>query len=147
VLTVRPGHSVDYLTREVATGRENYYTGAVTEGEPPGRWYGAGAEALGLSGLVDHQDMSALFEHFIDPRDAAFRDPDAWKDAAALGGRGRRYKTADELYEQYLNAEPNADAERREQLRFQASKNERKNIAFMDLTFSVPKSITVLHGV
>jgi hypothetical protein len=37
VLTISPGHSVEYLTREVATGRENYYTGAVTEGEPPGR--------------------------------------------------------------------------------------------------------------
>jgi conjugative relaxase-like TrwC/TraI family protein len=146
MLTMRPGHSVDYLTREVATGRENYYTGAVSEGEPPGRWYGAGAEALGLTGLVDHQDMAALYEHFIDPRDESFRDPDGWKNAATLGHAGRRYKTADELYEQYLNAEPYADAERRVQLRADAFKNERKNIAFMDLTYSVPKSITVLHA-
>jgi conjugative relaxase-like TrwC/TraI family protein len=146
MLTMRPGHSVDYLTREVATGRENYYTGAVSEGEPPGRWYGAGAEALGLTGMVDHQDMTALYEHFIDPRDPAFRDPDGWKDATTLGHGGRRYKTADELYAQYLDAEQYADAERRVQLRALASKNERKNIAFMDLTYSVPKSITVLHA-
>ena len=69
MLSIHPGHSVEYLTREVATGRENYYTGAVTEGEPPGRWYGAGAEALGLSGLVDHQDMHALYERFLEDRD------------------------------------------------------------------------------
>ena len=85
VLTIQPGHSVKYLTREVATGRENYYTGAVSEGEPPGRWYGAGAEALGLTGLVDHQDMEALFEHFLDPRDPNFSDRDGWDEASTLG--------------------------------------------------------------
>ena len=37
MLTIYCGYSVQYLTREVATGRENYYTGAVSEGEPPGR--------------------------------------------------------------------------------------------------------------
>src|SRR5512133_859002 len=69
MLTMSPGHSVEYLTREVAAGRENHYTGAVSEGEPPGRWYGAGAEALVLTGLVDQQDMTALYEHVVDPRD------------------------------------------------------------------------------
>jgi conjugative relaxase-like TrwC/TraI family protein len=145
VLTISSGHSVDYLTREVATGRENYYTGAVTAGEPPGRWYGTGAEALGLAGLVDHQDMTALYEHFIDPRDPNFRNPDGWDQAATLGHKGRRYLDADELYRRSLDAEPNADAERREQLRLDASKKARKNVAFLDATFSVQKSITVLH--
>ena len=32
------GHSASYLTDAVAAGRENYYTGAVAAGEPPGRW-------------------------------------------------------------------------------------------------------------
>ncbi len=40
MLTIAPGHSVDYYLDAVATGREGYYTGAVAEGEPPGRWYG-----------------------------------------------------------------------------------------------------------
>ena len=35
VLTISSGHSASYLTEAVATGRENYYTGAVTAGEPP----------------------------------------------------------------------------------------------------------------
>jgi conjugative relaxase-like TrwC/TraI family protein len=146
VLSISPGHSVTYLTREVAQGRENYYTGAVSEGEPPGRWYGTGAEALGLSGLVDHQDMEALYEHFVDPRDEAFKDPARWTEASKLGHGGRAYKSADQWFEQLLDAEPYADPERREQLRLDASKKERKNIAFMDVTFSVPKSITVLHA-
>jgi conjugative relaxase-like TrwC/TraI family protein len=135
VLTIYRGYSVQYLTREVATGRENYYTGAVSEGEPPGRWYGVGAEALGLSGLVDHQDMEALF-----------KDRDRWSEASRLGHAGRSYKTADELYAEALDAEPYADDERREELRRDAAKRERKNVAFYDVTFSVPKSITVLHA-
>jgi conjugative relaxase-like TrwC/TraI family protein len=146
VLTIHRGHSVKYLTREVATGRENYYTGAVTEGEPPGRWYGAGAEALGLMGLVDHQDMEALYEHFVDPRDPAFKDRDGWTGASTLGHGGRKYKTAEQLYAEALDAEPYASPERREQLRLDAAKNERKNVAFYDVTFSVQKSITVLHA-
>ena len=44
------GHSASYLTEAVASGRENYYTGAVTAGEPPGRWCGQGAVLLGLAG-------------------------------------------------------------------------------------------------
>jgi len=146
VLSINPGHSVRYLTKEVAEGRENYYTGAVSEGEPPGRWYGTGAEMLGLSGLVDHQDMEALYEHFVDPRDPAFKNRDAWDEASTLGHRGRAYKTADQLYKIYLDAEPYADPERREQLRLDASKNEQHNVSYYDVTFSVPKSITVLHA-
>jgi conjugative relaxase-like TrwC/TraI family protein len=146
MLSIHPGHSVEYLTREVATGRENYYTGAVAAGEPPGRWYGAGAEQLGLTGLVDHQDMTALYERFLDPRDERFRDPDSWDAVPTLGHAGRKYPTAAELYERSLDAEPYADAERREQLRLNAEKAERKNVAFLDATFSVQKSVTVLHA-
>ena len=35
MLTISSGHSADYLLNAVATGRENYYTGAVAAGEPP----------------------------------------------------------------------------------------------------------------
>jgi conjugative relaxase-like TrwC/TraI family protein len=54
--------------------------------------------------------------------------------------------TAEEVYQRSLETEPYADAERREQLRLDAAKAERRNIAFMDVTFSVQKSITVLHA-
>jgi conjugative relaxase-like TrwC/TraI family protein len=146
VLTISPGHAADYLLNAVATGRENYYTGAVAAGEPPGRWYGSGAEALGLHGLVDAQDMQALYEHFLDPRDPNFRDPDRWDAVPTLGHAGREYATAEELYSRSLDAEPYADSERREQLWLDASKGARKNVTFLDATFSVQKSVTVLHA-
>ncbi len=121
MLTISSGHSADYLLDAVATGRENYYTGAVAAGEPPGRWYGAGAEEFGLTGLVDPQDMRAVFEHYLDPRDPNFRDPDRWDEVATLGHIGRKYQTVEEIYQRSLDAEPYADAERREQLRLDAS--------------------------
>jgi len=96
--------------------------------------------------LVDQHDMEALYEHFIDPRDPNFRNREKWHETATLGGVGRKYPTAEEIYQRSLDAEPYADFERREQLRLNASKKERKNIAFMDVTFSVQKSVTVLHA-
>src|SRR6266508_3406268 len=145
MLSISSGHRADYLTGAVASGRENYYTGAVAAGEPPGRWYGRGAEALGLSGLVDHQDMTALYEHFVDPRDPGFADPAAWGEAATLGHTGRKYLTEEEIYTTAVRAEPNASPERRAELQVEAGKRARKNVAFLDATFSVQKSVTVLH--
>src|SRR3954452_24017724 len=105
MLSISSGHNAGYLTGAVATGRENYYTGAVTAGEPPGRWYSSGAEQLGLRGLVDHQDMTALYERFIDPRDPRFRDPSQWDEASTLGHTGRKYISEDDLYARLLDAE------------------------------------------
>ncbi|GAA2870951.1 hypothetical protein GCM10010472_30370 [Pseudonocardia halophobica] len=145
MLTVSSGYSPEYLLKEVATGRENYYTGAVTEGEPPGRWWGRGAAQLGLTGLVDAQDMRAVFERFLDPREDGFRDPDRWDEVATLGHTGRKFKTEDELYSAAVEREPNASAERRAELRVEAGKQVRQNVAFLDVTFSVQKSVTLLH--
>ena len=144
MLSISSGHSADYLTGQVAAGRESYYTGAVTAGEPPGRWAGRGAERLGLSGLVDAQDMTALYEYRLDPRDARFRQPTEWGRAATLGGPLRAYASADELYERALAAEPYAGPERREVLRLNAERTARSNVQFLDATFSAPKSVTVL---
>ena len=148
MLSVASGYSPDYLLKEVATGRESYYTGAVTEGEPPGRWWGAGAEKLGLTGLVDAQDMRAVYERFLDPRADGFHDPSRWDElaeTATLGHTGRRYATEDELYAVALEREPDASAERRAELRVEEGKSARHNVAFLDVTFSVQKSVTVLH--
>ncbi|WP_296153611.1 MULTISPECIES: MobF family relaxase [unclassified Pseudonocardia] len=145
MLKVSNGYSPDYLLKQVATGRENYYTGAVAEGEPPGRWWGAGAERLGLHGLVEAQDMRAVYERFLDPRAEGFTDPSRWDEVTTLGQTGRAYKSEDELYAAALEREPNASAERRVELRTEAGKNARRNVAFYDATFSVQKSVTLLH--
>src|SRR3954447_8123921 len=145
VLRITRGYSPEYLLKEVAAGRENYYTGAVAEGEPPGWWWGAGAEKLGLTGLVDAQDMTGVYERFLDPRDEAFTDPTRWDEVSTLGHTGRRYLSEDELYTGALEREPDATAERRVELRTEAGKAARHNVAFFDVTFSVQKSVTLLH--
>ncbi|MEC3976245.1 MobF family relaxase [Amycolatopsis sp. H20-H5] len=82
---------------------------------------------------------------FLDPRDDAFNDPARRAEASTLGHTGRNYPTEDELYATALDAEPNASPERRTELRLNAGKAARKNVAFLDATFSVQKSVTVLH--
>ncbi|WP_338051416.1 MobF family relaxase [Pseudonocardia acidicola] len=145
MLSIAVGYSPEYLLREVATGRENYYTGAVAEGEPPGRWWGRGAEQLGLRGLVDAQDMTGLYERFLDPREEGFRDKSRWDEVFTLGHTGRKYRSEDELYAAALAREPKASPERRAELRVEAGKAARRNVAFLDVTFSVQKSVTLLH--
>jgi conjugative relaxase-like TrwC/TraI family protein len=49
----------EYYTRELATDHEQYLSG---HGESPGRWYGAGASALGLQGEASVAGFQAMFE-------------------------------------------------------------------------------------
>ena len=54
----------------MASGSEWYYTNLAREdyylkgGEPPGIWWGKGAEGLGLSGIVEGNDLRALFKGY-----------------------------------------------------------------------------------
>lgn len=54
----------------MAQGQSAYYIGLAREdyymdgGEPPGIWHGQGAEALGLTGQVDGQQLTRVFEGF-----------------------------------------------------------------------------------
>jgi conjugative relaxase-like TrwC/TraI family protein len=48
-----------YYTRELATDHEQYLSG---HGESPGRWYGAGADSLGLQGEASAAEFQAMFE-------------------------------------------------------------------------------------
>jgi len=48
------GRSAGYYTASVAKGRDDYYTG---KGEAPGEWFGQGAAALGLEGMVEPGDF------------------------------------------------------------------------------------------
>jgi conjugative relaxase-like TrwC/TraI family protein len=49
----------EYYTRELATDHEQYLSG---HGESPGRWYGAGANGLGLEGEASPAGFQAMFE-------------------------------------------------------------------------------------
>jgi len=144
VLSVASGHDVGYLLGPVAGGRESYYTGAVAAGEPAGLWYGAGAELLGLRGEVDAEVMEAVYSHLLDPRDPASASPATWGEADRLGKAHKNYRSAKETYEAALAREPAAGPERRAELRVEAERSARSAVSFLDVTFSAPKSISVL---
>lgn len=134
MLSFSMGHSIDYLTDQVAAGREGYYTDAVAASEPPGVWTQNSA-ALGLVGEVDTDTIKALYGQFIDPRDGT----------TVLGNPRRNYSNAEQLYQRKLEANPRATPEERELMRVTAGKEARETVAFYDATFSPPKSVTVLY--
>lgn len=145
MLTISSGYDPGYLTRAVATGRENYYLSAVAEhGEPPGIWTGLGCPELGLpiGSEVDNTVMERLYGAFIDPRDP---EREATLGRAPSGFAGNSAKISARIGE-LLAAEPEATAERRDQIIMQALKDQRAAVYFFDATFSVPKSVSLLHA-
>ena len=145
MLTIASGYDPLYLTRAVATGRENYYLSAVAEhGEPPGIWTGAGCPELGLAigSQVDNKEMEGLYGAFLDPRDPS---GEATLGRAPSGFDGHSDKIAARIAA-LLAAEPQATPERRDQLIMQALKEQRAAVYFFDATFSVPKSVSLLHA-
>src|SRR3954471_16078291 len=110
-----------------------YYTGASEKGEPPGRWGGRLAEQLGLAGDVDPATMEKLFEKFEAP------------DGTKVGRPPMQFRSIESRIEQALAAVPNALPERVEQIKAEVARSTRSSMAGMDLTFSVPKSVTVAH--
>jgi hypothetical protein len=113
VLTISSGYDPGYLTRAVATGRENYYLSAVAEhGEPPGIWTGLGCPELGLpvGSQVDNKVMERLYGAFIDPRDPERK--------ATLGRAPSRFDGNNDkvsaLIASVFAAEPDAAPERRD---------------------------------
>src|SRR6202042_3742837 len=74
VVTVAKGYDLGYVWKnqgqrgpERSTG--GYYVNAAQAGEPPGRWWGPGAAALGLAPgtVVERKPYTAVYEQ-IDPR-------------------------------------------------------------------------------
>jgi TrwC relaxase len=145
MLTISSGYDPGYLTRAVATGRENYYLSAVAEhGEPPGIWTGRGCPELGLpiGSEAGNKVMERLYGAFIDPRDPEGK---ATLGRAPSGFAGNNDKVAARIAE-LLAAEPEATQERRDQIIMQAIKEQRAAVYFFDATFFVPKSVSLLHA-
>src|SRR5258708_39295620 len=89
MLTISSGYDPLYLTRAVATGRENYYLSAVAEhGEPPGIWTGPACPELGLriGSEVGNTVMERLYGAFADPRGSG-REGHAGAGARAVRGQ------------------------------------------------------------
>src|ERR1700689_5400469 len=114
-----------------------YYIDASEKGgEPPGRWWGLAAEALGFAPgqQIERESYELLFGQRKAP------------DGTPLGRPpGRNTKAAD-LYVRLLAAEPQATPERKRELRARVSREVRQSPLFFDLTLSLSKSISLFHA-
>ena len=146
-----------YLTRHAQDGREreddgplrdaahkdrdrdrpvrDYYTSGAARGEPAGRWWGRGAESLGLRGEVREAVMETVYGDLADPATGE-----------ALGSRPRKFASYADRLAALLEKEPDATPERVAELELKAHKSHREARHYADLTFSPPKSWSVLHA-
>ena len=79
-----------------------------------------------------------LYGKFLDPRDPAGQ--------TRLGRAPQRFRSAEEIYAVLTALEPEATAERRAELMIEAKMQVRTPVLYFDATFSVSKSITLLHA-
>ena len=140
VVTVAKGYDLGYIwkTQGEADGRMTggYYISAAQAGEPPGRWWGPGAQALGLTPgqVVQRGPYEAVYQQ-IDPRTGA-----------RLGRARGRYATFADHLARLRAAEPHATAERLIELECEAAQATRQPAIYADVTVSFSKSISVLHA-
>src|SRR5579859_2041484 len=141
VATLSKGYDLDYIWKQVDRGpakdAASYYIQASeTGGEPPGRWWGPGAKALGFQPgqTVERKPYDLLFGKRQAP------------DGTLLGKPPDGGRKAADLYARLLAAEPHATAERRRELRIEAVRQARPSPLFFDLTVSLSKSISVFHA-
>lgn len=133
------GAGYEYLTREVATSRHDYYTG---RGEAAGVWWGDGLDRLGLSGVVSTEQMAALYGHAIDP-----------STGEPLGRRFPVFKPLAQRLDAAIDAwtaehgtPPVGD--QLAALRARLTEGpQRQAIAALDLTFSPVKSVSALWAI
>src|SRR5690348_8558326 len=134
VATLSKGYDLDYIWKHVDRGATKdaasyYIQASETGGEPPGRWWGPGAKALGFEPgqRVEREPYDLLF--------GKRQGPDGSQLGRPLSG-GRK---AAEVYEALLAAEPHATAERKRELRTEAVRRARQSPLFFDVTISLSK--------
>ena len=150
IITVSPGYDASYPWRQIGTSAEPaqagqsatgyYLSPAEKGGEPPGRWRGGGLPDLGFRDgqVIEREVFERLYGKFLDPRDPSGQ--------MRLGRAPQQFRSAEEIYTVLVALEPEATAERRAQLMIEAKSQVRAPVQYFDATFSVSKSITLLHA-
>ena len=149
VASLHTGYDTGYLTDAVGTGAD-YYLGA--KGEPPGYWQGAGARALGLSGQIGGQDEAGKASAEVMRR---LYHEDIGPDGQVLGRRQRKANYPEAGGSLYKRVEEEVAFQRAERGRFFTPEEERALrlrlrsayrtvVPLYDLTYSAPKSVSVL---
>jgi AAA domain/TrwC relaxase len=140
VATLSKGYDLDYMWRQAAANPAKegagYYLQASEAGEPPGRWWGPGAEALGFrrGEMVEREPYDLLFGERKAP------------DGTPLGRPPGGGRMAADIYALLLAAEPHATGERRHELQIEAAQQARQSPLYFDLTVSLSKSISIFHA-
>ena len=165
---ITAGGGYQYLTKEVSSGAEDYYIRAgAGSGEAQSWWLGGQQQAFGVNeALVREEQMKAFFGTKSDPETgerlgAKFRiyatvaerlakaekAHQRWVEAD-LATRAAALQTAqasEERWAESLAAHTVAASERWEKTRVKIERaGERNSVAGYDLTFSAPKSVSVL---
>ena len=142
VVTVASGFDLGYVWKNQAGRAEpersagGYYINAAQAGEPPGRWWGPGAEALGFAqGQEVERRPYELVYRQVDPRTGQ-----------KLGRSRGCYATFADHLARLQAAEPHATAERLLELEREAAQATRQSPAYTDVTVSFSKSISVFHA-
>ena len=149
VATLHTGYDTGYLTKAVGTG-VGYYLGA--KGEPPGYWQGAGARALGLAGPIGGQDEAGKASAEVMRR---LYHEDIGPDGQVLGRRQRKAQYPEAGGSLYKRVEAEVAWQKAERGRFFTPEEERALrlrlrsayrtvVPLYDLTYSAPKSVSVL---
>ena len=133
--TVAKGYDLDYAWRAVGEAYRGagYYLAAAQAGEPPGTWWGPGAERLGFTAgqQVEREPYNLLFGERQGP------------DGQKLGRSPANAGKAAEIYRDLLAAEPGANDHRRAELRIEAQRQARQSPLYFDLTTSWSKDISI----
>jgi conjugative relaxase-like TrwC/TraI family protein len=141
--TLHKGFSIEYAWAQVGSAADRrpagaYYIGAAEGGEPPGRWWAPGAQALGFRNgqEIERKPYDLVFGQRVHPLDGT-----------RLGRRRLAAdRAADAIYTRLLQAEPHATAQRKRELRDAAAREARQSPPYFDLTFSLSKSISVFQA-
>lgn len=137
MLSIATGGDHRYLTREIAQGAEHHYIHTIALGsEPPGTWWGAGAEKLGLTGTADTETLDTVYGDLEHP-----------VTGAPLGNRPATTRPLHErLAAAHAELPPDATAEERAAAEHTVRATHRRAVKYFDLTFSAPKSWSILHA-
>ncbi|MHB1430528.1 MAG: MobF family relaxase [Streptosporangiaceae bacterium] len=141
VVTAASGYDLGYVWRnqgQAAPERTvgGYYINAAQDGEPPGRWWGPGAEALGFASgqIVERHPYEQVYQQ-VHPQTGQ-----------KLGRSRGNYAKFEEHFDRLKAAEPHATTERLLELEREAAQATRQAAAYTDLTVSFSKSISILHA-
>jgi conjugative relaxase-like TrwC/TraI family protein len=132
---INAGSGYEYLTRSVVHGDADYYLRGTTAGDPPGVWAGRGAAQLGVEGEAAEIQIRNLFGLGVHPN-----HPDQ-----PLGSEFAPPSYALDRIRRWEASHPDAPPEERAAIvATERAKGNRNAIAGLDLTFSPPKSWSVL---